>query len=98
MLAGGPGRGVSLPPPVEPLLVARRTPLSQVKKAAEQHMAGIYAMLENWQVGHCAFLASLCMLLVFLCDLHVAVVHQVYKYTCSLCVAYIVRHHWEYSN
>lgn len=57
MLAGGPGRGVSLPPPVEPLLVARRTPLSQVKKAAEQHMAGIYAMLENWQAGH-SFLHS----------------------------------------
>lgn len=51
-----------MPPPVEPLLVARRTPLSQVKKAAEQHMAGIYAMLENWQVDHYAFIAFLYML------------------------------------
>ena len=49
--AGWPGRGVSLPPPVEPLLVARRTPLSLVKKAAEQHMADIYSMLEHWQVS-----------------------------------------------
>ena len=49
--AGGPGWAVSLPPPVEPLLVARRTPLSMVKKAAEEHMAGIYSMLEHWQVS-----------------------------------------------
>ena len=49
--AGGPGRLVSLPPPVEPLLVARRTPFSLVKKAAEQHMADIYSMLEHWQVS-----------------------------------------------
>ena len=50
--AGGAGRGVSLPAPVEPLLVARRTPLSMLKKAAEEHMANIYSMLEHWQVSH----------------------------------------------
>ena len=43
-------RGMSLPPPVEPLLVPRRAPLGQVKKAAQQHMADIYTMLEHWQV------------------------------------------------
>lgn len=43
-------RGMNLPPPVEPLLVPRRAPLGQVKKAAQQHMADIYTMLENWQV------------------------------------------------
>lgn len=57
--AGGPGRGVSLPPPVEPLLVARRTPLSMLKKAAEEHMAEIYSMLERWQVSLSAFSAFL---------------------------------------
>lgn len=44
------GRGISLPPPVEPLLVPRRAPLAQVKRAAQQHMADIYTMLEDWQV------------------------------------------------
>ncbi len=48
MMAGV--RGMSLPPPVEPLLVPRRAPLGQVKKAAQQHMADIYTMLEHWQV------------------------------------------------
>ena len=43
-------KGMSLPPPVEPLLVPRRAPLGQVKKAAQQHMADIYSMLEHWQV------------------------------------------------
>ncbi len=43
-------RGMSLPPPVEPLLVSRRAPLGQVKKAAQQHMADMYTMLEHWQV------------------------------------------------
>lgn len=42
--------GMSLPPPVEPLLVPRRAPLGQVKKVAQQHMADIYTMLEHWQV------------------------------------------------
>ncbi len=53
-------RGMSLPPPVEPLLVPRRAPLGQVKKAAQQHMADIYTMLEHWQVQLLFKISSCC--------------------------------------
>ena len=96
-------KGMSLPPPVEPLLVPRRAPLGQVKKAAQQHMADIYSMLEHWQVQllsifHCVLSGHVMSCHVMSCHVmschvmscHVMSCHVMSGYVMSCMVRYIV--------